>query len=129
MQKESARKAAEVMLAYANGEKIECVFRTDEAQIWQRTHRPVFNWEDYDYRVASDPNKIVSLKGFLDEVVKHPAHGFLKSKESDYVVSVVCADDHGLMLSAFIGSSQYWDWEDVANRYDFVDGKPFTVSE
>lgn len=129
MQKDSARKAAEVMRAYANGENIECVYRTDEAQIWQRTHRPVFNWEDYDYRVMCDPKKIASLEHFLDELQKHPAHGFLKNKESDYVVSVVGADNHGLMLSSFIGSSQFWDWDDVAARYDFVDGKPFRASE
>lgn len=56
MQKETARKAAEVMLAYANGEKIECVYRTDEVEIWQPTHRPVFNWEDYDYRGYERPS-------------------------------------------------------------------------
>ena len=117
------------MLAYANGENIECVYRTDEAEIWQRTHRPVFNWEDYDYRVMSDPLKITSLKQLLSEMEKHTGYGFLKNKESDYVVSIVGADNHGLMLSAFIGSSQFWDWDSVADRYEFVDGKPFMVSE
>lgn len=77
----------------------------------------------------SDPHKITSLKQLLSEMEKHPAHGFLKNKESDYVVSIVGADNHGLMLSAFIGSSHFWDWESVADRYEFVDGSPFQMSE
>ncbi len=117
------------MLAYANGENIECVYRTDQAEIWQRTHRPVFNWEDYDYRVARDPLKITTLRQCLSEMERHPAYGYLKNKESDYVVSITGIDDHGLMLSSTIGSSQFWEWEDVAERYEFVDGSPFQMSE
>lgn len=49
MTREEARKAAEVMLAYANGEEIE---RYDDFKSeWEEVTNCTFDWFTYDYRV------------------------------------------------------------------------------
>lgn len=49
MTREEARKAAQVMLAYANGERIE---RYDDSQCeWEEVKSCVFDWSAYNYRV------------------------------------------------------------------------------
>lgn len=49
MTREEAKKAAEVMLAYANGEKIE---RLREDGYWvEDNFNPLFNWFENEYRV------------------------------------------------------------------------------
>lgn len=49
MTREEARKAAEIMLAYANGEEIE---RYDDFKSeWEEVTNCTFDWFTYDYRV------------------------------------------------------------------------------
>lgn len=49
MTREEARKAAEVMLAYADGEKIE---RYDDYKSeWEEVTNCIFDWFNYNYRV------------------------------------------------------------------------------
>ena len=47
MTREEARKAAEVMLAYADGKEIEFLNNSRE---WKSSLNPVFNWEIFKYR-------------------------------------------------------------------------------
>ena len=54
MTREEAKKAAEVMMAYADGEKVEGRKRGD-AEWCESTFQPVFNWCRYEYRVKSKP--------------------------------------------------------------------------
>lgn len=61
MTREEARKAAEVMLAYADGKEIECTAKGMD--IWKKSDRPIFNWCRYKYRVKPrsekfDPNTL-----------------------------------------------------------------------
>ena len=48
MTREEARKAAEVMLAYANGEEIE--YNVKGCNNWMKVDSPSFNW-DWEYRI------------------------------------------------------------------------------
>ena len=74
MTREEARKAAEVMLAYANGEEIE---RYDDFKSeWEEVTNCTFDWFTYDYRVKPkekfDPKTLqpfdkVLVLGDLDE--------------------------------------------------------------
>lgn len=55
MTREEARKAAEVMLAYADGEKIE--FRVKGGRNWGETSKEntLFDWNGVEYRVKPKP--------------------------------------------------------------------------
>ena len=48
MTREEARKAAEVMLAYVNGEEIE--YTVKGCNNWMKVDSPSFNW-DWEYRI------------------------------------------------------------------------------
>ena len=52
MTREEARKAAEVMLAYANGEEIE--YTVKGCNNWMKVDSPSFNW-DWEYRIKPKP--------------------------------------------------------------------------
>ena len=52
MTREEARKAAEVMLAYANGEEIEIAYSNSS---YQTVTSPEFNWGKVEYRVKPKP--------------------------------------------------------------------------
>lgn len=53
MTREEARKAAEVMIAYADGKDIE--FKLYEKRDWYRLDYPGFNWCEVDYRIKKEP--------------------------------------------------------------------------
>ena len=55
MIQEEARKAAEVMMAYADGEKVEA--RKRGGDDWCESALPVFNWCRYEYRVKPKQEK------------------------------------------------------------------------
>ena len=55
MTREEAKKAAEVMMAYANGEKVEG--RKRGGAEWRESALPVFNWCRYEYRVKPKQEK------------------------------------------------------------------------
>lgn len=54
MTPQEAREAAAVMLAFADGKKIECKLR-DRPDQWSILNKPVWNWESAEYRVAPEP--------------------------------------------------------------------------
>lgn len=54
MNREEARKAAEVMLAHADGKEIEC--RILDGGWVTKTHQS-FNWQEYEYRVKPEPRE------------------------------------------------------------------------
>lgn len=56
MTREEAKKAAEVMMAYADGEKVEGLKRGD-AEWRESALPPVFNWCRYEYRVKPKQEK------------------------------------------------------------------------
>lgn len=55
MTREEARKAAEVMLAYANGAEIE--YTAKDYNNWIKVDSSGFNWYGYDYRVKPKSEK------------------------------------------------------------------------
>ena len=54
MTREEARKAAEVMMAYADGAEIECRVRLTGKE-WNRINGPWFNWFTFEYRIKPEP--------------------------------------------------------------------------
>ena len=129
MTREEARKAAEVMLAYADGKEIE--YKNGALKDWSITSVPTFNWGSNDYRIKPEPKyrPFKDAEECWQEMQKHQPFGWTQSVDGDkakkcilfvdlYVVQISDRDDN-LMLSY---SSLYKD-------YTFIDGMPFGVRE
>ena len=53
MTRDEARKAAQVMLAYADGKEIE--FSDKGEKIWSNVGSPAFDWRNFCYRIKPKP--------------------------------------------------------------------------
>lgn len=68
----TTREKIAVMDAAHRGEKIECKSNR-HVDIWSVIPNPVWNWDEYDYRVAVKPKEPVQLRQAL---IKHGAEGY-----------------------------------------------------
>jgi len=57
MTREEAKAAAEVMLAYANGQEIELRRTMPSASEWEHHKAPCFDWNLFEYRVKPKPRE------------------------------------------------------------------------
>lgn len=115
MTREEARKAAEVMLAYADGKEIE--FLADKGH-WSSIAVPEFDWYRNYYRIKPEPTyrPFRSKEECWQEMQKHQPFGWVKRKEDGWFSCVMSVDD----------TKRY---DDVYKTYTFVDGTPFGVKE
>ncbi len=117
MDREKARKAAEVMLAYADGKKIEQLW----GEQWVINKEPKFDWGYSDYRIKSEPkyHPFKDAEECWQEMQKHQPFGWLKSNTTENfwaLHSVYDADDE-----------DFWDCFFKGNT--FADGTPFGIKE
>ncbi len=114
MTKEDARKAAEVMLAYADGKEIEQKW---DGQ-WVKNKKPKFNWGFDNYRIKPQPTyrPFKTAEECWQEMQKHQPLGWIKMKgESNYSCIVEVLDTN--------------NFHSDFNDYTFADGEPFGVKE
>lgn len=80
MTREEARKAAEVMLAYANGEKIEAM---DFGGKYNSAENPSFSWDKIKYRVKPKPTyrPFEDKEECWNEMLKHEPFGWVKKNK------------------------------------------------
>ena len=45
----------DVMTAYLQGAKIECLLVDHPKDVWDRIDKPIWNWDAFDYRVKPEP--------------------------------------------------------------------------
>ena len=129
MTREEARKAAEVMLAYADGKEIEYLCKDG----WRVTTDALFNWgNDANYYRIKPQSKYRPFKDAEEcwqEMQKHQPFGWIQSVDGDkakkcilfvdlYVVQISDRDDN-LMLS----------YSSLFEDYTFIDGMPFGIKE
>lgn len=119
MTREDAKKAAEVMMAYAEGKKIE--YRVRGGEEWRpisELESPQFGWNSKEYRIKPE----ITYRPFKDkdecweEMQKHQPFGWVKRKEDGCFSCVIAVDD-----------TKWYD--DVYKTYTFVDGTPFGIKE
>lgn len=114
MTREEARKAAEVMLAYANGEEIEIAYSNSS---YQTVTSPEFDWGKVEYRVKTKP----TYRPFKDkeecwnEMLKHEPFGWLIDKDGDYLLPSTAGDDTDFICRFRV--------------LKFADGTPFGIKE
>ena len=113
MTKEEARKAAEVMLAYANGEEIEIAYSNGSCQT---VTSPEFNWGKVEYRVKPEPKyrPFKSQEECWQEMQKHHPFGWIK-RSGKYV-----------NITLVSGGCSY---DDHFKTVTFADGTPFGIKE
>ena len=117
MTREEARKAAEVMMAYADGKEIESKLKA-EGRSWCRLDEPWFNWCRVDYRIKKEPTyrPFKNKEECWNEMQKHQPFGWVKNKiDGDlYCLTYICDETN------FI---------DAYEKLTFADGTPFGIKE
>lgn len=124
MTREQARKAAEVMLAYANGEEVETMFLDGQ---FRTTENPVFNFGASEYRIKPKltHRPFKTKEECWNEMQKHQPFGWIKV--DDVYVSIVCIHaDNRIELNP---QRMFISFERAFNEYLFADGTPFGIEE
>ena len=124
MTREEARKAAEVMLAYADGKKIEYLCKDG----WRVTTDAFFNWSNDAnyYRIKPQPKyrPFNDAEECWQEMQKHQPFGWIKDKEDGHYTLITCVDD-GVCINAH----NDWPMNGIMDFFTFADGQPFGIKE
>ena len=136
MTREEARKAAEVMIAYADGKEIELNGRSScGCKMWEETSDPTFNWYGFMYRTKPEPKyrPFKNQEECWNEMLKHQPFGWVKD-EFKYV-HIVCVHENEIEFSPDEGNDCALltctiDFTSVCEQgYTFADGTPFGIKE
>lgn len=126
MTREEARKAAEVMLAYAEGKEIEC--KTSYEPDYRDVEIPLFDWGRCDYRVKPEPKyrPFHNVEECWQEMLKHQPFGWLvhKSKMDYEMITFLNGEVDHVNIS-----SMPFRMEDIFQYYTFADGSVLGVKE
>ena len=134
MNREEARKAAEVMLAYADGKEIEWKDRSGlrNSGEWVPNKLIHFNWEANDYRIKPE----LKYRPFKDteecwqEMQKHTPFGWIQDKDnSSFKQYILSVDREGVMISDYDDGTVLLKYESLLGFCTFVDGTPFGIKE
>ena len=127
MDKNEARKAAEVMLAYADGKEIEWKDKNSSSE-WVPNERIYFNWEINDYRVKPESKyrPFKDAEECWQEMQKHQPFGWIKDKEDGHYSQITSVANG---LDNTISKNCGWDLEGIFKSYTFADGSVFGVKE
>lgn len=126
MTREEARKAAEVMLAYANGEEIESLCFGE----YIPCEAPSFNWIDgksiKNYRIKPKPRyrPFKTQEECWQEMLKHKPFGWVKEISSEMLYLINGISNMSIVIMEDINS-----FKEAMNIYEFKDGTPFGIKE
>ena len=124
MTRDESRKAAEVMLAYADGKEIE--YKNGALKDWSITSVPTFNWGSNDYRTKPESKyrPFKDAEECWQEMQKHQPFGWIKDKEDGHYTLITCVDD-----KVCLNAHNDWDMSGTMDNFTFADGQPFGVKE
>ena len=121
MTREEARKAAEVMLAYADGKQIEYKVRGwDEWRPINELDTPLFDWNSTKYRIKREPTyrSFKNKEECWAEMQKHQPWGVIKD-DNRYVLTIEISDN----------TANFMTYKDMFENCTFADGTPFGIKE
>lgn len=134
MTREEARKAAEVMLAYANGEEIECLGEISNK--YNIIENPSFNWFDsaknYRIKPKSTYRPFKTQEECLQEMNNHPNFGWIVSKkglEFCCICDIFTSTSNSLMITLGVDQNNPYEADTYFDNYTFADGTPFGIKE
>ena len=129
MDRNEARKAAEVMLAYADGKEIEWKDKSGlrNSGEWVPNKLIHFNWEANDYRIKPEPKyrPFKDAEECWQEMQKHQPFGWIKASYGQFFVTGIRDTDASFGCSK--GNWESYDY--IFDEYTFADGEPFGVKE
>ena len=116
MTREEARKAAEVMMAYADGKEIEVFDKCFND--WDKTDNPNFNWGINIYRIKPEPTyrPFKNKEECWAEMQKHQPFGWKKYKSDGELFCITFICDETNFIDAY-------------EKLTFADGTPFGIKE
>ncbi len=127
MTRNEARKAAEVMLAYADGKEIDN--RRNGENTWNTASEPTFDWWKYKYRIKPQPKyrPFNSAEECWQEMQKHQPFGWIRwKKEPRNYQSLVLVEKGGVGCVIDEISMKFKESLDILT---FADGSVFGVKE
>ena len=129
MKKEEARKAAEVMLGYANGNVIE--WSRKDRDDWMVTDDPIFDWICNDYRIRYKPKyrPFNSTEECWKEMKKHSPFGWIKEKNSNFKMCILSLDNDGVLVGDYEDGKVFISYEAIFKHHTFVDDSPIGIKE
>ena len=129
MDRNEARKAAEVMLAYADGKEIEWSHQDGDGcwLRWVKIDSPKFDWISNDYRIKPQPKyrPFKDAEECWQEMQKHQPFGWIKASYGQFFVTGIRDTDASFGCSK--GNWESYDY--IFDEYTFADGEPFGVKE
>lgn len=126
MTREEARKAAEVMMAYAEGKDVEYSIKGYNNS-WCITSTPAFNWETTKYRIKQEP----TYRPFKDkdecwaEMQKHQPFGWTCGKHSMFYEQIMLVSNTGV----YYNEELEYGYKELLKDVTFTDGTPFGIKE
>ena len=127
MKQEEVKKAAEIMLAFADGAEIQYSHKGQNNWLnWINESSPSFDWQAFDYRIKPEPKyrPFKSQEECWHEMHKHPDFGWVVAKDSKIMYHVGVVGFGYLVIDSMspIFSEAFAD-------YEFTDGTPFGIKE
>ena len=134
MDRNEARKAAEVMLAYADGKEIEWKDRSGRRNNgkWVSNNLVHFNWENNDYRIKPEPkyHPFKDAEECWQEMQKHTPFGWVQDKDnSSFKQYILSVDKDGVMISDYDDDKVFISYEAIFKHHTFVDDSPIGIKE
>ena len=125
MTREEARKAAEVMLAYADGKDLQICGQ--DSNEWADVVIPVFNWELNSYRIKPETKYRPFKNGdeCREEMKKHEPFGWIQNKSSSDIMCISMVYTNCVCF----GPNYQCTYYGAFYSYTFVDGEPFGIKE
>lgn len=125
MTREDARKAAEIMMAYANGKDLQV---SEKGKVdWSLVSSPSFNWWAFEYRVAPEPRyrPFANSKECLEEMKKHEFFGWTINRHTGVSINLIKLEEN----RCFACDVSIYDltYREMFSNYTFLDGSPFGI--
>ena len=124
MDRETAKKAAAIMQAYADGKPVEFFSETNGR--WQDIISPAFDWCSNKYRIKEMPEyrEFISADECAVELQKHPLVGYLQRRGTEAFFAIKSIYHNGVEIG-----DKAVSFPILLADYEFADGTPAGVKE
>lgn len=111
-----------VMQAYVNGETIEFASLDSDADNWTKADAPIWNWDEYTYRIKPKPKKVhFEYEDFIEEIKKNGGYvRYLAGK----MISIIYPNTKEIIVDD--GYRKFnLSYEDFCYKFTRLDGTEF----
>lgn len=124
MTREETRQAAEVLLAYANGKRIESAIKGGDG--WSVNENPHWDFETYEYRIAPDQEELkmkhyrpYTMEEFVEDMAIHEPLIKIEDAVRKQYVLPTCITTNGVVLNKKLVeydtlATMFYCWQDGA---------------